>query len=160
MLQMIHSRLVAAFTPSPHFVALLVLDATTIEDAAIRQLAKNLLSSGCVFFISWGPDCERVHDLFDTVANFYEPLIMTTWESDEPLDEAIWELLYMTHPHDAYWDTCRNAVAITVGNSDWSAQVERRLKDIESLTVMSFPRSNHAMQPTALRRYVFDVYVS
>src|SRR4051812_22500161 len=76
--------------PSPHFVALLALDASAVEDDAIQQIAKNLLSSGCVFFTAWGPDCERVHDLFDSIANSYEPLIMTTWEHDEPLDEAIW----------------------------------------------------------------------
>ena len=118
---------------SPHFVALLALDASTLADDAIRKLAKNLLCSGCVFFTAWGPDCERVHDLFDSVADFYEPLIMTTWEHDEPLDEAIWNFLYVTQPDEGYGDTCRSSVAITVGNADWSAQVERRLRDIESL---------------------------
>lgn len=119
--------------PSTHFVALLALDASAAEDDAIQQLAKNLLCSGCVFLAAWGPDCERVHDLFDIFANFYEPLIMTAWEHDEPLDEAIWNFLYVTHPDEDYWDTCRSSVAITVGNADWSAQVERRLRDIDSL---------------------------
>jgi hypothetical protein len=119
--------------PSPHFVALLALDASVVEDDAIRHLAKNLLCSGCVFFTAWGPDCERVHDLFDSVANFYEPLIMTTWEHDEPLDQAIWNFLYVTHPDEDYWDTCRSSVAITVGNVDWSAQIERRLRDMDAL---------------------------
>ena len=40
--------------PSPHFVALLAMDASSIEDAAIERLAEGLLFSGCVFFISWG----------------------------------------------------------------------------------------------------------
>src|SRR5437763_4717162 len=119
--------------PSPHFVALLAVDASTVDDDAIRRLAKNLLCSGCAFFIAWGPDCERVHDLFDNVADSHEPLIMTTWEHDEPLDEAIWNFLYVTHPDERYWDTCRSSVAITVGNADWSAQVERRLRDMDSL---------------------------
>lgn len=119
--------------PSRHFVALLALDAFAVEDDAIQQLAKNLLCSGCVFFTAWGPGCERVHDLFDSVANFYEPLIMTTWEHDEPLDEAIWNFLYVTHPDEDYWDTCRSSIAITVGHADWSAQVERRLRDMDSL---------------------------
>jgi len=119
--------------PSPHFVAVLALDASEVPDDAIQQLAKNLLSSGCAFFTAWGPDCERVHDLFDSVANSYEPVIMTTWEHDEPLDEAIWNFLYVTHPDEGYWDTCRSSVAITVGNADWSTQVERRLRDMDSL---------------------------
>ena len=119
--------------PSPHLVALLALDASGVPDDAIRQLAKTLLDSGCVFFTAWGPDCERVHDLFDSVANFYEPLIMTTWEHDAPLDEAIWNFLYVAHPDEDYWDTCRSSVAITVGNADWAEQIERRLRDIDSL---------------------------
>ena len=74
-----------------------------------------------------------MHDVFDTVANSYDPVIMTVWESDEPQDEAIWSLLYTTHPDDAYWDTCRSAVAITVGHPEWAAHMERRLRDIRSL---------------------------
>ena len=119
--------------PSPHFVALLALDASAVDDEAILCLATNLLRSGCVFFTAWGPDCERVHDLFDSVANSYEPVIMTTWERDEPLDEAIWNFLYVTHPDEGYWDTCRSSVAITVGNAAWAEQVERRLRDMDSL---------------------------
>ena len=74
-----------------------------------------------------------MHDLFDTVADSYDPLIMTVWEPDEPLDEAIWEFLYTTHQHAEYWDTCRSAIAVSVGHPDWAAQIERRLRDVRSL---------------------------
>jgi hypothetical protein len=72
-----------------HFVALLALDASAVEDDAIRRLAKNLLCSGCAFFTASGPDCDRVHDLFDSVANFHEPLIMTIWEHGHPPRVAV-----------------------------------------------------------------------
>lgn len=118
---------------SPHFVTLLAFDASQTDDSALQELAKHLLRSGCVFFSAWGPECERVHDAFDSVANFHEPLIMTTWHNDESLDDAIWNFVYVTSPDDEYWDTCRSALAISVGNLDWSAQIERRLKDLDSL---------------------------
>ena len=50
---------------SPHFVLLLAVDASTVEDQRISVVAKTLLDKGLAGFSVWGPDCSRVHDLFD-----------------------------------------------------------------------------------------------
>ena len=105
------------------------------------QLAQRLVDAGCVYFCAWGPGCERAHDIFDEQRDviFDEPLaddapvIMTTWHQDDSLDEALWYFLRTTWPHDAYIDTCRSALALTIANQDWADHVERRLRDIPSL---------------------------
>ena len=64
--------------PSLHFVVLLALDALVVGDDDVRCLARNLINSGCAFFTSWGPDCERVHDLFETAIGI---LVAVPWQS-------------------------------------------------------------------------------
>lgn len=118
---------------SRHFVAFLACDTTAIDLVTLRTLAQSLLRSGCVYFCAWGPGCERVHDIFDEECGADEPVIMTTWHADESLDDALWFFLCDAHPDDAYADTCRGGVAISVGSTDWELHVRRRLSDIESL---------------------------
>jgi hypothetical protein len=119
--------------PTPHFAALLAADTTVTPESTLTAFADTLLQSGCAYFCSWGPGCERVHDLFDAQCLFAPSLIMTTWHADEPLDEALWFLLRSTFPDEAYFDTCRSALAITVADSDSATHIERRLRDIPSL---------------------------
>ncbi len=124
----------SSFTfPSQHFAALLVADTTNEPVATLSTFAETLLRSGCSFFCAWGPGCERAHDIFDECCQDTPSVIMTTWHSDEPLDEALWYFLRVAFPDDAYSDTTRSALAVTVGHSDWAAQVDRRLRDIPSL---------------------------
>jgi hypothetical protein len=124
---------------SKYFGVLLALDARGVDSAAIRGLARSLAASGMRYFCSWGGDCERVHDLFDSVVVEYDvhetdgSVIMTTWLDDESLDEAIWESLYVSFPADDYWEECRAQVAITIGNDAWAEQVKRRYSDLSAL---------------------------
>src|SRR5687767_14265875 len=81
----------------PHFVCLLAWDAPLASDAEVNAVAERLLGEGCVYAICWGPDCERVHDIFDEVELALRPdgpWAMTTWHSGEPLSEAIWFALF------------------------------------------------------------------
>jgi hypothetical protein len=119
--------------PSPHFVALLVADTTPIDAQTLGRFARQLLQSGCSYFCAWGPGCERAHDCFDEECLFAPAVIMTTWHVNEPLDDALWFFLRNSWPDNAYFDTTRTAVAISVGNAAWAAHVERRLRDIPSL---------------------------
>jgi hypothetical protein len=75
-----------------------------------------------------------VHDLFDAECEERSDLpedfvLMTTWHEDESLDEALWVLLYASHPTDEYWDDFAS-VAVTVGNEEWARQIDRRLANI------------------------------
>jgi len=116
--------------PSPYFACLLALDARSVSDASLTALARRLVRSGCVYICCWGPDCERVHDLFDLADVEFRPNgpgAMSTWHSREPLSEALWFLLYLTAPDDAFFDGCRAAVGVTVGSPTWAGEVRAAL---------------------------------
>ncbi len=119
--------------PSRHFAALLVGDTTGVDPQSLGELSRRLLQSGCSYFCSWGPGCERAHDCFDAECLFAPSVIMTTWHADERLDDALWYFLRTTFPDDAYFDTTRSALAIVVGHPEWAEQVERRMRNISSL---------------------------
>src|SRR5687767_7300718 len=57
--------------PSSNFACLLAWDARAASDAEIATLARKLLDAGAAYVCTWGPDCERVHDIID--AELIEP---------------------------------------------------------------------------------------
>jgi hypothetical protein len=118
--------------PSKRFVALLAADTTQVDAATFSRFSDSLLASGCVYFCAWGPGCERAHDMFDNHCLEIDPVIMTTWHSDDSLDEALYFFLRNAWPDDGYSED-GSALAITVGSGEWAAQVERRLRDRDSL---------------------------
>jgi len=78
--------------PVTRFGCFLVMNATSEGDAVIRVLARRLLAAGAVYFATWGPDCQRVHDLIDAERPTNEPgehdVIMTTWHERVDLDRG------------------------------------------------------------------------
>ena len=124
---------------SPHFACLVLIDAQGIEAGLISRFAESLLSQGAVYVCTWGPDCERVHDIFDEeiigrgpeVPRF-DTGVMTTWHADEDLDDALWFLLAVSYPDDSFFETCGSALVITVGSSTWAAHVREALSDSEA----------------------------
>jgi hypothetical protein len=119
--------------PTRHFAALLAADATGVDAAVLADFARRLLRAGCVYFCVWGPDCERVHDIFDEECFEVEPVIMTTWHEEESLDEALWFFVSCAYPDDGYRNTSRSALVISIGKPGWHEQICRRLADLESL---------------------------
>lgn len=75
------------------FALLLVGDATGMAVKTLAALAEASISRGACWVSTWGPDCERVHDIFDEVAvgdGLAEPAsVLTTWHDDEPLSETL-----------------------------------------------------------------------
>jgi len=120
--------------PPGHFIAFLAADATAVGPAVLAEFSKRLLRAGCVYFCAWGPDCERMHDAFDGECFEIEPVVMTTWHSEESLDEALWFFVTVAHPDEGYEDTTRSAIAISVAAPAWDEQIRRRLSDVDSLT--------------------------
>jgi hypothetical protein len=112
--------------PGPYFVCLLAWDARQASTADLEAVAARLLDAGCVYAVCWGPDCERVHDAFDTADIARQPdgpWAMTTWHNNEPLFEAIWFALFVACPDDAFVDECRSVVGMSVGSAAWAAEV-------------------------------------
>jgi hypothetical protein len=120
--------------PSRHFIAFLAADAADMDAAVVAEFSRRLIQAGCVYFCVWGAGCERVHDIFDEECLFVEPVIMTTWHTDDSLDEALWFFTTNAHPDDGYWDTTKSSLAISVGRADWDEHIRRRLADLDSLT--------------------------
>jgi len=88
------------------FGLLLVCDARSRSVEDISALSRASLLAGMHWFSSWGPDCERVHDIVDEdIVDLViqdegradavgqpapaRDLVMTTWHDDEPLSEAL-----------------------------------------------------------------------
>ena len=121
------------------FVLFLAMDAREVPDEVIKRLATLLLEEGLAYLCAWGPDCERVHDLFDLAEAELEldvpsdSVVMTTWHADEPLEEALWFFVNCAFPDELYAETRTAGVAVTVSNPDWAATVSRWLQDLDGL---------------------------
>jgi hypothetical protein len=123
--------------PSKYFGVLLACDARDIEDAVVVNLARSLVANGMRYFCSWGSDCERVHDLVDSVIiendETEDSVIITMWFEEKDLDEALWQFLYVAFPANDYEADCQADLAIVIGNGEWEAQIKRRLSDLDGL---------------------------
>jgi len=124
--------------PSKYFGVLLACDARNIEDAVVVNLARSLATNGMRYFCSWGSDCERVHDLVDSVIiendETEDSVIITMWFEEKSLDEALWQFLYVAFPANDYEADCQADLAIVIGNSEWEEQIERRFSDLDGLS--------------------------
>jgi hypothetical protein len=123
--------------PAAPFILFLAMDARRVGTDEIFRFAERLLGQGVVYVCTWGPDCERVHDLFEEAEVIRDVLdgvvsrdvVMTTWHADETLDEALWFALKMTLPAGSTGDELPDLLAIVIGHA-WAERVERRLNDL------------------------------
>jgi hypothetical protein len=115
---------------SPHFILLLAIDASSLEDEQIIASARILFSRGLAGFSVWGPGCSRVHDLFDLERDpdeTDERVVVTTWHSDEPLTEAVCYFDLCAYPSADFERDCTDWVAISVGNEVWKEEISSAL---------------------------------
>jgi hypothetical protein len=133
---------------SRYFGLLLAMDARQMDTAEICDLAEKTLNRGLVYLCTWGPDCERVHDLFDkqfltkelgpgpwTQANkplSPEEVVMTTWHAHEALEEALWFFVHSAVPTDKYKQACTDWVIAIVDNAEWEQEVRTKIAKVAS----------------------------
>jgi hypothetical protein len=137
--------------PSVHTVLLVAADASGIPTETISRIAERLLASGLIYVCVWGPDCERVHDIFDEVHigdGTVEPsfTLMSTWHDDEPLEEAIWFFIQSAFPLDTEIANT-SYVAISVGNPDWAATVDQALSNLSAFKAKMIDEKTFHTQP-------------
>jgi hypothetical protein len=119
---------------SRYFGLFLASDARHCPEDEILRIAELAYSQGCRFLDAWGPDCERVHDLFDHVAfehdtdQTVESVLLTSWWTHETLDDALYTFVFTSLPASDY-SSCESWLACVVGNDDWAAQVIERFRD-------------------------------
>lgn len=117
--------------PAANFACLLAWDARDASADAVDAFVRPLLRAGASYFVCWGPDCERVHDIIDEMLadpddDFGVPAdacIMTSWHASETLRSALWFFLATCWPDDHYRDATRTALAVSVGSHAWAAEI-------------------------------------
>ena len=122
--------------PPPHFACLLAWNAGGCSVASISSVVEFLLRAGASYFVCWGQDCERVHDVIDEIvsdspAEFDVPedsCIMTTWHTSAPLPEALWFLLSCSWPDDHYSPSTEGALAVSIRSPQWAKVIARALE--------------------------------
>jgi hypothetical protein len=149
--------------PHPHFVLFVAADARGVRDEPIAEFADRVISQGAVYLCAWGPDCERVHDVFDDVllqksidgeASFSrERIVMTTWHDEEPLDEALYYALFESIPAMDYFDSCHAVLSICVGQPEWADEVRRLLAEPSHLIADVLSREDE-VNPSRLEAFV------
>ena len=137
-------ELTETITPlSPgHFVLFLGWDAVDVSDDVVFSLAVSLIRRGLAYIVAWGPDCGRVHDLFDDAdiqenprsnASDTDSVIMSTWHEDKPLEEALWFAIHSAYPAAPYDRATVATIAAVIGNAEWGGKVRKYLTDLASL---------------------------
>ena len=112
-----------------HFVAMLACNATKLSADDIATVARKLIDNGCAYFCCWGNDCERVHDIFDEewigngFDNTSDDTIMTTWHTDDTLEEFIEFSLRQTQPTSGYKNDCNALIAIVVDDAEHASVI-------------------------------------
>jgi hypothetical protein len=121
--------------PAGNFACLLAWDARCASADEVSGIVEPLLRAGACYFVCWGRDCKRVHDIIDEIAahpdnDFGVPedsCIMTTWHDSEPLRDALWFFLLNSSPDEHYEKSTHSALAISVGSSEWTAEIAEAL---------------------------------
>jgi hypothetical protein len=121
--------------PSRHFVTLIAWDARRMTVQAISQLVEALLRAGSSYFVCWGPDCMRVHDIVDELASYPDSefdfpassVVMTTWHEREPLAEALEFFLDLSEPDEHFGPSTQSSLAISIGSQGWAAEIAAAL---------------------------------
>lgn len=114
------------------FALLLVGDAIGVDAAVIGDLADWCITHGLFWMSVWGPDCERVHDIFDeeeVMLALDTPVelrdggdVMTSWHDDETLSEAFeffWTSSFAAD--DRIWGP--KHIVLVVGSRAWADEV-------------------------------------
>ncbi len=123
--------------PPRYFVCLLAWDAQGTSVDVVSTFVETLLRAGAVYFICFGQDCERVHDIIDEIASnpdaafsgFVDSCIMTTWHAGQPLSEALSFLLQTAWPTKYYATTTHASLAISIGSPEWAREIAETLED-------------------------------
>ena len=125
--------------PSKRFRLFVAADTKNSTVDALSAFAYSALEKGMVYFCSWGPDCERFHDIVDEVIlgdnlgerRFVGPdesaFVQTTWHANHELDEALDFFARFAHPPGSFEPDSDYWLAVSVGNAEWAASIGRVL---------------------------------
>lgn len=117
---------------SQPFTCLCAMDATASTAVEFGEFCGHLLRYGCAYLCTWGPDCERVHDVMDEEVVGENPpetdvgCVMTTWHDKDSLAGALEYFFDCTVPDSDFAPNgCDRALIISVGSPVWDEAIER-----------------------------------
>jgi hypothetical protein len=125
-------------TTNSNFGLFVAMDANRVADESILQGAKQLLSKGLACLCTWGPDCERVHDLFDVAARGVnselsgDNVIMTTWHADVPVEEALWFFVHAAFVTEKFDKTCKDWIIAPISSPEWEQLIRSKIGEINT----------------------------
>jgi hypothetical protein len=118
--------------PSTRFACLVACDSRMVDASDLLAFGRSLIEQGAAYVCAWGPGCRELEDAVDQASveldmerGHETPVVMTTAHPDDTLEEALEFLSKSALPDRAYAGECRASVGITVGNLEWSAQIEK-----------------------------------
>jgi len=130
---------------SRYFRLFVAADTASTDVVQIAAFARNALTSGMVYCCSWGPGCERFHDIVDEVwvssGQSNDPLLvrpssddtlMTTWHDEESLEDALDFFVSSAVPTSGYESESSFWLAIVVANSTWTQVIHKKLETLRS----------------------------
>ena len=119
---------------SPNFACLIAWDSINATAEEIYSVVEPLIKNGASYFCTWGPDCERVHDIIDEIDRTHSDLgspegsvIMTTRHKGEPIQEALYFFLLCSRPDEHYESSTNSSLAIVIGNTEWAEEIKKSL---------------------------------
>jgi len=128
----LHTPYTLPVTDGHHFTCFCAMDATRFSVEAISEFCSHMLQLGCAYLCTWGPDCERVHDIMDELIvggnppESYIGCVMTTWHAQDSLEEALEFFLFATEPDETYAPHgCDVGLIISVGSTQWAEAIEK-----------------------------------
>jgi hypothetical protein len=122
--------------PRPNFYCFIAWDSQRAEVEEISRFAEALMKEGAAYFCTWGPGCERVHDIIDAIdsdpfndlGSPEDSVIMTTWHAKESLEKALHFFLNSTWVEQHYEAMSLCSLAICVGSKEWSKTIAAALR--------------------------------
>jgi hypothetical protein len=121
---------------STSFALLFAVDAKALNDQEILDAAAKLVEKGLVVLCAWGPDCERVHDLFDKAAREKndaltgDDVVMTFWHAKETLIEALWFFVHAAFPTHSFEANCLDWIIAPIRDRDWEQEVRDKIREV------------------------------
>jgi hypothetical protein len=123
----------------PHstcFGLLLAMDARETDTTRIFEVADKTLEMGLVYLCAWGPDCGRVHDIFDEqevarqLDSNTDNLVMTTWHEHETLENALRFFVHSAFPPERYAQACADWIIAVVGEPSWVQEIRNKIQKV------------------------------
>lgn len=125
------------YSQSRYFGLFLAIDTPAPEEDVIFSYAYHVIQEGMAFFSVWGPDCQKMHTIFDEVIHAIEAkdivstneetAILSVCHHHESIDEALDSYLNAT-PSEYYADECEAEYVLCIGSRNLDKKVKELMK--------------------------------